>query len=700
MADIQGKILSNYGIDIAQENIFRLYKLDKADATVQELQELIDSTLKRWNLSINGANEKNAERDRARLEKADKYEAILRNNKLRNELYAYYYKGGDQQAQAQSGAPVSGLQFAREYFKLIETSKKLKKDDVEFFFDYYQSERKNKKAILEMLDKEFKIKGLGNEGKYAEEGQEDDIEGKRKNESSPMIVNLFQEATVIKLRKCIDLYYKAAESNDVCQKYPAIRESLCDFIGLKGIENIQQFLDLVSTKGKEIYIMRQERGTEYVPLVDLFNTLQELAGYRDVVDNLSEFKLLIKYPNLTPYMYSFVEMRPNTLKGIIDVANKDYVFRDDTDFILNYFNPVHDNFGISSSGISSLIKKAEKKAKSNKILNDLDEKLGRKKKRKLSFGAEIIHWLVYWPIFIIYFIFEVFKIIFTRIHKIAIPVFVVLFVGSNWLFPKLLEIDNLLSFRKIFSKSEWYAYLHDYLGETIRNGFQAFLLSVIVIIITLAVYILPSLFIAIFISETAEDLNKRYDWVGYERTFVNIFQTLRRKTEDQYIAQKKLFYKKRVPKVMINIVSLVFLILVIHFVPIGFKAFSENTGYFQKSKVAEVDTQDIEADESLEDKLLKAEAEELKKQYLESNEGLDSDNAQEEITMVITEGSSNIRSGPSVDYDALTVASKGDTFIATGNMETASNGRVWYEVYLNEDRTQTGWASAKVIEEQ
>lgn len=28
-------------------------------------------------------------------------------------------------------------------------------------------------------------------------------------------------------------------------------------------------------------------------------------------------------------MYSFVEMKPNTLKGIIDVANKDYVFRDD-----------------------------------------------------------------------------------------------------------------------------------------------------------------------------------------------------------------------------------------------------------------------------------------------------------------------------------------------------------------------------------
>lgn len=700
MADIQGKILSKYGIDIAQENIFKLYKLDKADVTVEELQILLDATRKRWNQSINGPNEKNAERDSGRLEKADKYEAILRVDKLRKELYTYYNKGGDQQAQAQSGTAVGGLQFAHEYFKLIETSKKLKREDVEFFFDYYQSERKNKKAILEMLGKEFKIKGLGKEGKYAEEGQDDDIEGKRKDKSSPLIVNLFQEATIIKLRKCFELYSKAAESNDVCQKYPGIRESLYDFLELKGVEDIQQFSDLVSTKGKEVYIVRQERGIEYVPLVDLFNTLQVLAGYRDIVDNLSEFKLLIKYPNLTPYMYSFVEMKANTLKGIINIANKDYVFRDDTDFILNYYNPVHDNFGISSSGISSLIKKAEKKAKSNKVLNDIDEKLGRKKKRKVSIGAEILHWLVYWPIFLVYFVFEVFKVIFTRLHKIAIPVFVILFIGSNWFFPKLFAIENLLYLRKIFSKVEWYGYLNDFLGDTIQNGFEAFVLSVVAIIIMLMIYVLPSLFVATFIAETADDLNKRYDWVGYERTFQNIFKTLRKKTEDQYIAHNKLFFKNKVPKVIINIVSLIVLLLVIRFAPTGFKAFSEETGYFQKSKAGEENNQNIESDQGLTDDLRKDEIEKLEEELIKSAQGLDSDNSQDEITMVITQGSSNLRSGPSVDYDALTVASKGDIFIATGNTETASNGRVWYEVYLNEDRTQTGWASEKVIEEQ
>lgn len=697
MAGTQGKILNQYGIDVDQENILKLYKLDKVDVTAQELQTLIDATRKRWNTSINGANEKNAERDRTRLEKADRYEAILKDDKLRNELFAYYNNGDGKQSPAQSGASAGGLSFAREYFTLIESSKKLKKEDVEFFFEYYQSERKNKKGILEMLEKEFKIKGLGKEGKYANEGRDDELEGKHKDESSPLIVNLFQEATIIKLRKCIELYRKAAESMEVCQKYPQIQESLYDFLGIKGIETIQQLKDLITVKGKEFYAVRQERGMEYVPLVDLFNTLQILASYRDVVDNLSEFKLLIKYPNLTPYMYSFTEMKPDTLKGLIHVANKDYVFRDDTDFILNYYNPVHDNFGISSSGISSLIKKAEKKAKANKVLNDFAEKHGRTKKRGLPLGGEIVHWLLYWPIFLVYFVFEVFKAIFTRLHVITIPVFVILFIGSNWLFPKIFDIENLLYLKTIFSKAEWYAYLTDFLGNPIRNGFEAILQSGIMVIILLGIYILPSLFIALFVSDTSKDLNKRYDWVGYERTFKNIFQTLRKRTEDQYRNQKKLFFKTKVPRVMINLVSLFILLLAIFLAPIGFRAFSEKTGYFQKSQAQDVVKSYTKQEERIVDVTQEAGdggGNEQNEQNLESAQN------SKGVIMVITVASANIRSGPSTDYEAFLVATKGNTFLATGNVETASNGGVWYEIYLDEEKTKMGWASEQVLRKQ
>lgn len=575
MADIQSKILSKYGIDIAQENILKLYKIDCVDISPQDLEAKIQDTRKRWNSSINGANEKNAERDRVRLEKADKYEAILKDAKLRKEVFNYYNKlvrptGG------------SSTEFAKEYFKLVATTKKIRKADVDFFFKYYQSERKNKKAILEMLSKELKVSGLGKAGKYADEGGADEEEGKKKNASSPLVVNLFQEATVLKIRRALEKFEEASQSSEVCQQYPNIRNGLYEFLGIKNIENAKQFIEIVTAKGKEAYAIRQEKGTEYVPLVDMYNILQSIGEYQDVVDNIPEFKLLLKYPNLTPYMFSFVEMKPSTVKSMVDIAKRDYVFRDDTDFILNYYKPIHDNFGISDGSIGATLRKAEKKAKQNKVLNSIDEKLGRNKnKRKISIGAEIIHWLVYWPIFAVYFVFEVVKAIFTHQHRFPIPVFVILLGLESWQFPKL-GIDNLLILRKLLFKNQWLSYLNEFMGEAGETAVESILLSLVLIIILLVVYILPPLFASIFIAEFADDFNKRFDWVGIERTFQQIFQILRKKTEDQYLAQKNLFIKSKIGKVIINLISLAILIAIIIFIPIGFRKFSETTGYFQK----------------------------------------------------------------------------------------------------------------------
>lgn len=675
MADIQSKILSKYGIDIAQENILKLYKIDSADISPQDLEAKIQDTRKRWNSSINGANEKNAERDRARLEKADKYEAILKNAKLRKEVFNFYNKPS---GPAGGGAtPGSGsTAFAKEYFELVATTKKIKKADVDFFFKYYQSERKNKKAILEMLSKELKVNGLGKEDKYADEGDTKEEEGKKKDDSNPLIVNLFQEATVLKIRRAIEKFEESAQSNEICQRYPNIRNGLYEFLGIKNVENAKQFTDIMAAKGKEVYAIRQERGTEYVPLVDMYNILQSIGDYQDVVDNIPEFKLLLKYPNLTPYMFSFVEMKPSTVKGIVDVANRDYVFRDDADFILNYYKPIHDNFGISDSGIGAILRKAEKKAKQNKVLNDIDEKLGRNKnKRKISIGAEIIHWLVYWPIFTVYFVFEVAKAIFTELHRFAIPVFIILFGLESWLLPEL-GIDNLLILRKLFFKNQWLSYLNGFMGEMGENVVETILLSLVMILILLAVYILPPLFVSLFIAEFADDFNKRFDWVGIERTFQQVFQILRKRTEDQYLAQKKLFVKSKIGKVIINLISLAILIAIIIFTPVGFRKFSETTGYFQKE--------------------LKVE------DYYEAVDEGDAGEVENDLpvvqTMVITESSANIRSGPGTDYDVVTTASRGDEFIATGNQETASNGRIWYEIYLDEDKTEVGWASQKIID--
>lgn len=680
MADIQTEIQRKYGIDIAQENIFKLYKIDNADISPQELELRIQDTRRRWQTSINGANEKNAQRDRARLEKADNYERILKDASVRKKVFQYYEKpaGG---TGAGAGGAAGSTAFAKEYFSLIATTKKIRKADVDFFFKYYQSERKNKKAILEMLSKDFKINGLGKEASYADE-KEEAPEGKKKNDSSPLIVNLFQEATVLQIRSVIEKYEEAQKSSELCMHYPKLRESLYEFLEIKNIDNAKDFVALMSQRGQEVYGVRQEKGTEYIPLVDLFNKLKSIGDYRDVADNIAEFKLLLKYPNLTPYMFAFVEMKPATIKGMMEVANRSYAFRDETDFILNYYQPVHDNFGINSGGISSVIHKAEKKAKQNKVLNQIDEKLGRKKKRKVSIGAEIIHWLVYWPIFAVYFVFEAVKAIFTRLDKLAILIFIAVFVLSNWLFPKIFGIENLLVIRKIIFKNQWLPFLYELVGEFDESWYGMIVWSLVAIVILLAVYILPALFAALFIAEFADDFNKRFDWVGYERTFQSILQTLRKKTEDQYINRKGQFIKSKLPKAAINILCLAIMFALIYFVPIGVRKLGEVTGYGQKTPKAEtLAQQENTMPES-------NEAEETTEEVLEEPPA---------DVMVISVSSANIRSGPGTEYDVLTTAKKGDTFIATGNQETVSNGTIWYEIYLDQEMTQTGWASQKVI---
>lgn len=677
MTKIEEKIFEKYSIDISQENIFKLYKIDNSDISETELKAAFEATRKRWNQSINGANEENAERDRARLERADKYEEILKDKKLRKELFQYYGSNANGGKRGAGNGATTAVDFARSYFQLVATTKKLKKQDVEFFLEYYQEERKNKKAIIEMLSKEFKIWGLGRESDYSDEEKEN-FEQKNKKEANPLIVkNLFQKDTVLYLKKILRLYEEAKNNQVVKQKYPKLGESLYDFLEIQSYSNKEAFSEYVAEKSKEVYNIRQENGSEYKTLVDLFNNLEKiLKEQKDVSDNFEEFKLLVKYPTLTPYMYAFADMKPNTLKGFFKVANEEYVFRNDGDFLLNYFIPLYDNFGISDGGIGSVIKKAEKKAKTNKVLNAIDEKLGRKKKRKLSIAAEILYWLAYLPVFLVYLVFEIFKVIFTRLHNLKIPVFIMVFLGENWLFPKLMEIDSLLALTNILNKTKWYDTIIAFTGADVENAFETIVVSLIYIVTLLLVYVLPAFLAAYFVSSFETDLNKRYDWIGYERTFRNVFKNVREKNESQFGKSKRLYYKDKVKKVMMNILFCAAMLGIIYLTPIGLRAFSEATGYFQPSVEQEESVWDIsEQEESEEESTVFG--------YLE-----------------ITASSANVRAGASTDYEVVTVVSQGTVLEMTGNEQTTENGTKWYEVYLDADKTEVGWASEKVLKLQ
>lgn len=583
MADIQDKIFSKYGIDIDQENILKIYKVDSPDISPEELETKIQDAHRRWNTSINGANEKNAERDRARLEKADKFEAILRDKKLMKELFDYYNNPGGSKSGNKSGEAETG--FAREYFELVATTKKLNKKDVDFFFKYYQSQRKNKKAILEMLEKDMKVVGLGGENDYAGEGEEDKVAEKKKEKKSSVIVNLFSENTILNIRKAFEKYDEASQTPEIQNQYSEIKNGLYSFLELDSFESEEEFAKSIAAKSKEAYSVRQDKGTAFIPLVDLYNKFQSIAESKDVVDNFPEFKLLIKYPSLTPYMFAFVDMKPVTLKKILEVAKRDYFFRDEADFILNYYKPIHDNFGISDAGIRAALRRAEKKTRQNKVLNKLDSKLGRDRERKkIPVSVNIVHWLVYWPIFVTYAVYEIVRMLFSRLYMLGVPVFIALFAFMSWLWPTS-GLYNLSVLSKLAFKNEWLKFVYDLVGTVGNIAIETIIISLMVIIIILAMNILPPLAGMILLSAFSQYLNKDFDWVGYHRTFLEIFKRLREKTEQQYLSRPKQFVKSKIGKILTNVVCVMLIVLAVIYVPKGLNALSETTGYFQEDTI-------------------------------------------------------------------------------------------------------------------
>ena len=66
--NIKNTIQQQYGIDIDKINIPKLYKVDSADIPADELEKKIAACRKRWNASVNGANEQYAAKAQANLD--------------------------------------------------------------------------------------------------------------------------------------------------------------------------------------------------------------------------------------------------------------------------------------------------------------------------------------------------------------------------------------------------------------------------------------------------------------------------------------------------------------------------------------------------------------------------------------------------------------------------------------------------------
>ncbi|MBQ9119745.1 MAG: hypothetical protein IJY09_06805 [Lachnospiraceae bacterium] len=515
MAEIQMQILQKYGIDIDKVNLFKLYRIKDANLTPGQLEEKIADCRKRWNQSINGANEKFAERDQAHLEKADTYEALLRNTQIRNALFSYYNRATDS---------AGSTTVAKKFFDMRAMVGRIKKKDVEFFLSCYPEERKNKKAILEMLEKEYKVKGLG---KVEQETEEAEPEGKKKD-NSPLVTNNFQKATILKISKCESFLKKAAESNSLRQRYPELGSSAYNFLELNETVQVRELKAYVQQKREEVFTLRQEKGQEFAVLVDFYNAIAELLEYRDVVDNWKEFKLIIRYSKLNPYMYGLGEIKPAALEKLYQLASEEYRFAGQEDFVLNYFQYVYDNFNIRSSALKKIIRKARTKTAKSRVLDSIDEKLGIHRRTKLSVGAMAVYYLAYFPIFLSYFVFELVKTIFVHVK------FLTLLIGLFFLGAEVvtqIRAENLSGF---VEWAQWFIAISAALGLDVW-----------------------------FLLEFGKVMNSYCDWIGIERTFRGILEALYAKTELQYKERPKTFFVKKSLKLVANVLNIVAIILLI-----------------------------------------------------------------------------------------------------------------------------------------
>ena len=126
MTDIKTKIYNKYGIDIDKEDILKLYSIKDNELTEEEIEKCILSTRSKWEKSKNnGMNEKIVERAKERLQNASIYEQIIRDQSMRIELIDYYNRKSDD-------IDESRIEFAKDYFRIVSSSKRLQSKMLNF----------------------------------------------------------------------------------------------------------------------------------------------------------------------------------------------------------------------------------------------------------------------------------------------------------------------------------------------------------------------------------------------------------------------------------------------------------------------------------------------------------------------------------------------------------------------------------------
>ncbi len=183
---------------------------------------------------------------------------------------------------------------------------------------------------------------------------------------------------------------------------------------------------------------------------------------------------------------------------------------------------------------------------------------------RLPIGASIMHYLAFSPIIAVYFFFELLKAVITELHRAVVPVFILVFLGGNWIVPIVSDLPNMTYFITIFKQDEWTAFIKGAFGANyVNTGFELVLLSIIMIIFITAMYVLPAILAALFVSYTVKDMNERFLWDEREQYFYSLFIQLKNNSAKTYALNRGRYYKNRSIKAIINVVCFVVVIFLL-----------------------------------------------------------------------------------------------------------------------------------------
>lgn len=534
MPNIKRDIQKQYGIDIDEDKLLVMYKISKnPDISEEDLEEAIEKTRRRWEKSVQNNNqpEEVTQKAKRNLENADKYEEIIRDADLRRQMFEYYGK---------NAGDVKGIKFAEDYFSLISTSKKIRQSDIDFFFTYYENcnrdVRKGKDGINEMLKKEY---GLA-ETKWEKEESE-----LKDTSSDKRIHNMFSKETILAVRRALDEYAEAVKAVNINGN--TLPGTLYDYIELDNQKTLNDLLLFVTDKNDELYKKAYDSRDVDDALRNPLNAILGIGKRKDVIDNFPEFKMLIKYPELTPYMYAITEPSKETLDKISGIACDTYEFVNTGDFIISYYDKIADNFNINNAKINGVIRRAKKNAGANKILGAI--------KGRMSGRARILYFIAYYPIFILYLACEIFKILFSSLAVMKIPLFLAALAGWIWLILTVVESETGV-FPDLLDRNTWWALVDTFSANDIVNGKTLMYAMLQTAIAMGLVVIAPAAFAAKIVATFFTMFNKNFDFVGLERTISEgIFKRVKKNIEEQEKLDKDAGVKLLIPRATGTIVN-------------------------------------------------------------------------------------------------------------------------------------------------